>query len=86
MQEALVLFIAYLNQVVSSTCSSEPLVKDNIDICLPNTANIIAQKFNAKNSAIIYTYHCYWFNKFLHQEYVFLFCTISICDFKICRQ
>ena len=60
MQEALVLFIAYLNRV-SSTGSSEPLVKDNIDICLPTTVDIIAQKLNAKYSAIIYTYHCYWF-------------------------
>jgi hypothetical protein len=38
MQEALVLFIAYLNRV-SSTGSSEPLVKDNIDICLPTTVD-----------------------------------------------
>jgi hypothetical protein len=55
MQEALVLFIAYLNRV-SSTGSSEPLVKDNIDICLPTTVDVITQKLNAKYSAIIYTY------------------------------
>jgi hypothetical protein len=49
---------------VSSTGSSEPLVKDNIDICLPTTVDVITQKLNAKYSAIIYTYHCYWFINF----------------------